>query len=141
MGSLVSRSHWFDNLFKELSPGFFIKPMDMEPLSVLEHIRMDLQESDKAYTLCADLPGVHKEDIHVTLGANLVTLSAEVRHAEKTSSGNMVRSERHHGSMQRSISLACEIDKAKASAHYENGVLTLTLPKQESARSQELKID
>ena len=108
---------------------------------MLQHIRMDLQESDKAFTLCADLPGVRKEDIHVTLGTNLVTLSAEVRRSEKTSKDNMLRSERHFGSVQRSMSLPCEIDKAKASAHYEDGVLTLTLPKQASAHSQELKIE
>jgi HSP20 family protein len=95
-------------------------------------IRMDVTENDKNYEVKAEIPGVKKEDIKVAIDRNQVTISAEVKEekeeGQKSGSG-MVRNERYYGQMYRSFMLPQEVDDAAAEAKYENGVLTLSLPK------------
>lgn len=93
-------------------------------------IRMDVSETDKAYEVKADIPGVKKEDIKVAIDRNQVTINAEVKQEqEESQKGGTVRSERYYGQMYRSFVLPQEVDDASAEAKYENGVLMLTLPK------------
>ena len=93
-------------------------------------IRMDVSETPDGYTVKADIPGMKKEDIKVSIEGNQVSISAESRSEKEEKEGEtVVRSERSYGRQSRSFTLGSEIDDAKANARYENGVLELTLPK------------
>ncbi|MGQ9724907.1 MAG: Hsp20/alpha crystallin family protein, partial [Tepidimonas sp.] len=129
MSNLIPRRmSLFDEFFRDLAPGFFIRPLHGDPLP--QQIKVDIAESDQAYTLSAELPGVNKDAIHVTVENNVVTLSAEVRQEDVKREGEKVlHSERYYGAISRSFALPGDVDETNASARYENGVLTLTLPK------------
>lgn len=91
----------------------------------------------------AEVPGVPKDDIHVALDGNVVTLRAEIKQEDSSRKDDKVlRSERYFGEVSRSFQLPVEIDTASASAKYDNGVLSLTLPKKRPAGGvQKLKIE
>lgn len=138
----MTRSNLFDDLFKDMmSPGFFIKPLHGDPLP--QSIKVDVKESADAYTVQAELPGVTKDDIQVTVDGNVVTLRAEVRQQDsQTSDEKSLRSERYFGSVARSFQLPVDIDNSQAKAKFDNGVLSLTLPKKQgSSGGHQLAID
>lgn len=126
----------FDDLFK----GFFMRPVLFEGQPQMQ-IKMDLKEDDKAYTVHADIPGVKKEDIHVSIEGNQVSISAETRMEKEEKEGEKVlRSERYSGKVARSFTLAHDVDEAKAQAKYSDGVLELTLPKKAASSARKLAI-
>lgn len=144
MGALSNRSNFFDDFFRDINSGFFIKPLHGDPLPSPAQIKLDLKETDQAYTVHAEVPGVAKEDIHVTLDGNIVTLRAEIKQEDKATGGDqkVLRSERYFGEVSRSFQLPLEIEASEASAKYDNGVLNLTLPKKRTSNGvQKLKID
>lgn len=142
MSSLMTRGTLFDELFKDVAPGFFIKPLHGDPLPAASQIRIDVNENDKEFVVQAEIPGVPKEDIHVSIDGNTVTLQAEVKQHDKQTEGDRVlRSERYFGSVSRSFQLPVDIDEAAAKAKYENGVLQLTLPKKISRTPQKLVVE
>jgi len=142
MSSLIPRGSLFDDFFKDLSPGFYFKPLHGEPLPSPSQIRLDVKESDQGYTVQAEVPGVGKNDIHVSVEGNTVTLSAEVKQEDaQTQDQKVLRSERYYGAVSRSFQLPAELDADAAKAKYDNGVLTLTLPKKKSGASQRLTIE
>lgn len=125
-----------DDLFK----GFFVRPMAFEGQPQMQ-IKMDVKENDGAYTVHADIPGVKKEDIHVTIEGNQVSISAEVKKEKEEKQGEKVlRSERYYGKVARSFTLAQDVDEAKAQAKYADGVLELTLPKKAVSSAKKLAI-
>src|SRR5512134_501120 len=96
-----------DDLFK----GFFVRPFAFEGQQEMQ-IRMDLKENDNAYTVHADIPGVKKEDIHVSIEGNQVSISAESRMEKEEKKGEKVlRSERYVGKVARSFTLAHDVDE------------------------------
>lgn len=142
MNSLIARSGLFDDFFKDVAPGFFVKPLHGDPLPSPAQIRIDVKEATDAYTVQAEIPGVSKEDIHVVIDGPVVTLRAEVKQQDsQTQDEKVLRTERYYGSVARSFQLASDIDNDKAKAKYENGVLTLTLPKKATLAGQRLAID
>jgi HSP20 family protein len=126
----------FDDLFK----GFF-RPVRFEGQPQQMQIKMDVKEDDKAYQVHADIPGVKKEDIHVTIEGSQVSISAEVRKEKEQKEGEKVlRSERYFGKVYRSFTLGSEVDESKAVAKYTDGVLDLTLPKKATSSAKKLTI-
>lgn len=125
-----------DDLFK----GFFVRPMVFEGQPQMQ-IKMDVKEGDKAYIVHADIPGVKKEDIHVTIDGSLVSISAEVKKQKEEKEGEKVlRSERYYGKVARSFTLGHDVDESQAEARYADGVLELTLPKKVASSSKKLTI-
>jgi len=125
-----------DDLFK----GFFMRPVTLEGQPQMQ-IKMDVKEDDNAYTVHADIPGVKKEDIHVSIEGNQVSISAETKTEKEEKKGEKVlRSERYYGKVARSFTLAHEVDEAKAQAKYTDGVLELTLPKKPATAGKKLEI-
>jgi HSP20 family protein len=125
-----------DDLFK----GFFMRPVLLEGQPQMQ-IKMDVKEDDNAYTVHADIPGVKKEDIHVSIEGNQVSISAETKMEKEEKKGEKVlRSERYVGKVARSFTLAHEVDEAKAQARYNDGVLELTLPKKAATSAKKLAI-
>lgn len=129
----------FADVFPELFRGL-LQPARRNGEAPLE-IKVDVKEAEKEYTVHADLPGVAKDDIQVDIDGNRVSITATVQRSSEQKEGERVlRSERYQGSVARSFALANEIDDAAAQAQYENGVLTLVLPKREAASKKRLSI-
>jgi HSP20 family protein len=130
MNSLISRGNLLHDFFRDVAPSYYVRPLHGDPLPSPEVIKVDVKETDAVYTVHAEIPGVAKEEIHVTLDGNAVTLSAEVKQQDNTSKDEKVlRSERYFGSVSRSFQLPQDIDREASKAKFENGVLTLTLAK------------
>ena len=142
MNSLVSRGSLFDDFFKDIAPGFYVRPLHGDSLPAPSQIKVDVKETEGGYTVQAEVPGVPKEDIHVSVEGNVVSLRAEVRQLDQKTEGEKVlRSERYYGSVARSFQLPADIDAAQAKAKYDNRILTLTLPQQLDNSSQRLNIE
>lgn len=130
------REPFADDFFK----GFALRPvyrmMEGEP-----QIRLDLSEDDRHFFVKAEIPGVRKEDIKVSVDGNQVSLSAEVKKEKEEKEGaRVIRTERFYGSVARSFTLGENVDPSAAQAKYDNGVLQLTLPKKPNGQSHLLKI-
>ncbi len=123
-----------DNLFR----GFF-RPVQMD--KEMPQMRMDVKEDEKSYAVHADMPGVAKDDIHVTIDGNAVSISAEVKkNTEQKEGEKVLRRERYFGRVSRSFALEHEVDEATASARYQDGVLELVLPKKTAISAKRLNI-
>lgn len=129
MSTLIPRGGLFDELFRDFGPGFAVRPLHGNPLPAPDKIKLDISESDNAYTVTAEVPGVAKDDIHVSVEGNTITLRAEVRQHDRQEKENAVHSERYYGVISRSFQLPVDIDESQSSARSDNGVLTLTLAK------------
>ncbi|MFN4351123.1 MAG: Hsp20/alpha crystallin family protein [Hylemonella sp.] len=142
MNSLISRGSLFDDFFRDVAPGFYVKPLHGDPLPNPGQIRMDVKENGEAYTVSAEIPGVRKEDIHVTIEGGMVMVRADVKQEDsQTQDDKLLRSERYFGSVSRGIQLPQDVDQGQAKAKYDNGVLTLTLPKKQGKGGQKLRIE
>ena len=142
MPNQMVRANLFDDFFGDFAPGFFIKPLHGDPLPSANQIRIDVKERPNAYSVQAEIPGVSKQDIQVSIDGSVVTLQAEVKQNDQETDGERVlRTERYYGSVARSLKLPQDIDEANAKAKYDNGVLTLTLPKKQAAAAQRLTIE
>jgi HSP20 family protein len=138
----VTRYDPFGELFDDLMKGFFVRPVRIPGGEAAMQIRMDVKEDDKAYTVHAEIPGVQKEDIHVTLEGNRVAVSAEVkRESERKEGEKVIHSERYYGKVQRSFTLDKDVDEAGAKAKFENGVLELVLPKKAGTPTRRLAVE
>ncbi|MBC2730035.1 MULTISPECIES: Hsp20 family protein [unclassified Thiobacillus] len=123
-----------DNLFR----GFF-RPVKLD--RDMPQIRMDVKEDETGYAVHADIPGVNKEDIHITIDGNTVSISAETKKLTEQKDGEKVlRRERYVGRVGRSFALEHEVDEASASARYQDGVLELVLPKKAAAAAKRLAV-
>ncbi len=142
MSALMTRGSLFDDFFRDVAPGFYVRPLHGDALPTPSQIKVDVKESDKSFTVQAEVPGVSKEDIHVSIDGSIVTLRAEVKQQDtQTQDEKVLRTERYYGSVARSFQLPQDIDQANAKAKYDNGVLTLTLPKKSASVTQRLAIE
>jgi HSP20 family protein len=104
-------------------------------------MKVDVAERNGAYTVTAELPGVKKEDIQITVDGAQVTLAAEVKREKEASQDERVlHAERVYGKVSRSFTLPQEVDEAKAEAKFRDGVLELTLPKKAAAQRKQISI-
>lgn len=142
MANPVIRNSLFDDFFRDVAPGYFIKPLHGDALPRAAQIRVDVKESDTGYVVQAEVPGVGKDDIQVSIDGAVVALRAEIKQQDSPSSGEkLLRSERYYGAVARSFQLPAEVDPAQAKAKYDSGVLTLTLPKKLPSAAQRLTIE
>jgi HSP20 family protein len=103
-------------------------------------IRLDVTETDQAYMVKADMPGMKKEDIKISIDGNVVSINATMKEEKEQTTGNTVYSERYSGEQFRSFSLPQDVDEAKAEAKYQDGVLHLTLPKKPGGSTKQITI-
>lgn len=133
----LTRTDPFDDLFR----GFFVRPVDMNIPAGPPSIKMDVTEQPQAFVVHAELPGVNKEDIHVHVEGNQVSITAETKRENEVKEGERVlRSERYYGQVARSFQLTQDIDDTQAAAKFDKGVLELTLPKKAASASKRLTI-
>ncbi|MEO8039775.1 MAG: Hsp20/alpha crystallin family protein [Betaproteobacteria bacterium] len=137
----ITRFHPFDENIDDLLRGFFVRPVAFDAAEAPTQVRIDVKEDDKGYVVHADMPGVNKEDIHVDVNGNQVSISAEVKRATEQKEGSRVlKSERFYGKISRSFTLASELDSANAQAKYADGVLELVVPKKVAASAKQITI-
>ena len=128
----------FDNLFRGVPVWL---PNAETRAAAPTQFRMDVSENDKEYQVLAEMPGVRKDEISITINGNEVAVSAEVKHEKDVKNGDTVlRTERYYGKIQRAFSLGHEVDQATAQARYSDGVLELTLPKKTAAAGKKLAV-
>ena len=101
---------------------------------------VDLHEDKDKLSVKAELPGMKKEDIDVSLHGDTLSISGERKHEEERKEGEHYRSERYFGRFQRSIQLPHAVDGNKIEASYRDGILTVTLPKTEEAKRKQIQI-
>jgi len=138
----ITRFNPLEDAFESLSRGIPMwLPLPETRTSAPTQFRMDVTENDKEYQVLAELPGVKKEEISITINGNEVAISAEVKHEKDVKNGGTVlRAERYYGKIQRSFALGQEVDEAAAQAKYNDGVLELTLPKKAAAATKRLAV-
>jgi HSP20 family protein len=134
----ITRFSPFDETFDDLLRGFFVRPIAFEGQPQLQ-LKMDVTENGQGYTVHAEMPGVKKEDIQVSIDGNRVSISAEVkRSAEQKDGERVLKSERYYGKLSRTFTLASEVDAGGAQARFTDGVLELALPKKTAASARQI---
>lgn len=101
---------------------------------------VDIQENGEAYLFHAELPGMSKEDIHITLENSVLRLSGERKFEKDAKKENYHRVERTYGTFTRTFTLPTQVDAEKVQAAFENGILTITVPKAEQAKPRRIAI-
>ena len=137
----------FDEAFDDLLRGFFVRPVGYEGSNNNVHaqtaaqFRVDVSENEQAYTLRAEIPGVKKDEINISIDGDQVAISAEVKNEKEVKDGERVlRSERYYGKVYRAFQLGQPVDDATASAKYADGILELTLPKRAAVSAKRITI-
>lgn len=124
-----------DNMFNK----FMMHPSSHEEAEMEPPIKMDVKEADGKYLVNAEIPGMNKDDIHVTIEGRSVHISAEAKQKYEASE-RVIRSECNCGMISRSFTLADEIEQNQIQARYHNGILELTLPKKTRSMRKEITI-
>ena len=142
--SLIRYNPWslLDQLNRELSnPLANIDTDDDSNLAVARWTpAVDIQESDDAFILLADIPGVEPNDIEVSMDNGVLTIQGERKSARATDKENYKRVERQYGLFYRRFTLPDTANADEIEAHSEHGVLKVTIPKQEVARSRKIEV-
>ena len=124
---------------EEVVRGFMRRPSLFD--SQIPEIRMDVREDDDSYVIQAEIPGAKKDDVKIDVEDNYVSIAAQLgNQTERKNGGRWICSERYFGSVSRGMSLSHEVDPAKASAQYENGVLAVTLPKKSRSSAKTIEV-
>lgn len=118
-----------------------LAPLSEEALSLSAWTpSCDIYETKGEIVVKAEIPGIKKEDLKVSLQDNRLTLSGERKFEEETKRENYHRIERSYGAFARSFTLPASVDAKKISAEFKDGVLEVKLPKREEAKPQEVNI-
>ena len=118
-----------------------MRPLHGDGLPSVSQIKIDVSEKDNTFYVNAEIPGVAKEDIDLSISGDVVSISAEIaQHDEQKEGNKILRSERYFGSVSRSFQLPEKVKVDEAEASYENGVLKLVLPKLTGSESKKLEI-
>jgi HSP20 family protein len=133
-----------DRLFDDFTPAFWNRPFGRlslaKSLAAITAPAVDLVEKEKAYEITAELPGIDPRDLEVRLSSGTLTIRGEKQEAKEEKEKEYHVSERRYGSFQRSFRLPEGIDAAQIEASFNNGVLTVKLPKTAEAQKNERKI-
>ena len=125
----------FEDLFRNLGLG----PTWNQP-ELVSDMRVDITEDDKAYYIDAEIPGVEKDDIEVSVEGNRVAINAEAKRENQKKDGKELIVERSWGRAYRAFALPDDIDGNRTEARYDKGVLTLTLPKKANGNARRITV-
>ena len=123
----------FNRLFGELNRDYDLFDRGWSPA-------VDLKEEEQGYTLEADLPGLKKEDIDLTVVDNVITIKGERKQETETKEKGYHRVERRYGTFERSFEIPGGFEAAKIEAKFDNGVLRVTLPKREESKPKQVEV-
>ncbi len=138
----VTRFSGFDDTLDDLFRGFLVRPVSYEGSSgAAAPFRVDVTENENAYRLHAEIPGVKKDEIQITVDGDTVAITAEVKNEKDAKNGDRVlRSERYYGKVYRAFTLGQSVDETSTSAKYADGVLEVTLPKKAAVQAKRITI-
>ena len=125
-----------DRLFDDVLRG--PRVLSWEPAEL--GFALDVYEKDDAVVVKAALPGVRPDEVDISVTGDVLTIKGETKSEEETKDGNYHRRELRYGVFARSIPLPTLVDHDKAEATFENGILTVSLPKAEEAKPKSIKI-
>jgi len=128
-----------DRLFDGL-PGF-VSDRDIGIMEGAWSPAMDIYDSKDNILVKAEVPGMQKEDITVTVQNNVLTIQGEKKKKTESKDRSIIREEHFYGSFHRSVSLPAHVEPAKVTASYKDGVLEITLPKKEESKPKQIKVD
>ena len=136
------RADYFGDLVDDLFKGFLVRPMYSEGRETMARVKVDVTEKNGAYLVHAELPGVKKEDIQLSIDGAQVTLTAEIKREKEAKEGDerVLHTERVYGKVSRSFTLPQNIDDAAAKAKFTDGILELTLPKKAAPAKKQITI-
>ena len=134
---LVSLREAMDRLFEES----FVRPRTtwLAPIGV-EALAVDMYETDDAVVVKSAIPGIKPEDLEISVTGDTLTIKGETRAEEEVKEENYIRRECRYGSFCRSLAIPVSVVADEAEAEFENGVLTLTLPKAEEVKPRAIKV-
>ena len=145
MSAFEEMDRLFDNYMSRgwLSPFRFHKPLFNDKADAFEGKApcVDVIDNEKEIVIKAELPGVEKKDLDITVTKNSVSIKGTTRHEEKEEKADYYHCEISRGSYQRTITLPTEVHEDKAKAKFKDGVLMLTLPKMEKAKQRKVEVD
>jgi len=118
----------------------FVRPGAGAPQAGFSALPLDICETENDFVIKASLPGVKPDDVDITVQGDTLTIRGETKAEEDKKGEHWHFRERRYGGFQRSVSLTAPVDSDKAEAHYEHGVLTLTLPKSEAAKPKQIRV-
>ncbi len=137
-----------DRLFEGFMPRGWMRPFRWEwpsmgeaPFSGGKFPRVDIVDRDDEIVVRAEVPGVEKKDLDVSLTDNTVCIKGATRREEKEEKGEYLRSELVSGSFSRTLALPGAVDSARAKATFKDGVLELVLPKIEESKRQSIRVE
>ena len=138
----ITRYDPFGDVFDDLMKGFLVRPVAAADAGeTVRRIKIDVTEKDGEYKVLAEIPGVKKDAIQVDIEGDVVSISAQARAEKDVKEGErLIHSERYFGKISRSFRLGQEVDQARASAKYSDGVLELVLPKKTAASAKRVTI-
>ncbi len=133
---LMSLREAMDRLFEES----FVRPR-REWLAPAEGaLALDMYETEDSVVVKSAVPGVKPDEIDISISGNTLTISGETKTEEELKEENYIRRERRYGSFSRSVVLPEGLDLERADAAFEDGLLTLTIPKAPEAKAKVIKI-
>ena len=134
------RSGYFDN-FGDVFNGFFRPPLTHRSVRKARIPAVDVTETYTAYQVKAELPGIRKEDLDVTVDDGVLSIKAEHNdNQEQTENGQLIRQERSYGKFVRSLRLGANVDEETITAEYRDGVLHITLPKAKEVQPRKVEV-
>ena len=147
--SVLSPFDEMERIFENFSTKGWLRPFHWDaPLlgdiaSPLERKipSIDVLDRDDEIIVKAELPGVEKKDLDISLTNNSVTIKSSTSHEEKEEKGDYYRCEITKGAYMRTVALPSEVDDAKAKASFKDGILEITMPKVEKSHRRSLKVD
>lgn len=138
-GAMTPRES-LEGAFDALFEGFGLRPWRSERPFAVAAPRLDVIDKDDHIIVQAELPGVRKEDVEISLSDRLFTIKGEIRRDEEKKDGDFYRRERIHGRFSRTIPLPVEVDEEDADAKLDNGLLEVRLHKTKRARKRSIRI-
>ena len=131
----VSFRDAIDRLFEEnFMRGWPFQQGETRPLA------LDIYETDDSLMVEGSLPGIEPEDLDVSISGNILTIKGETKQEKEEEKSKYYYRERRYGAVQRTITLPVDVNADKVEAHFENGVLRLSLPKVEEAKSKRIDV-
>ena len=136
---LVSTQDRFNQLFNDTFARAFGDQHEVSPRSWVPPV--DIYETGDSLVLKAELPGINPDDVEIRFEDSTLYLKGERKFEEEINEDNLHRVERTYGTFTRTFTLPNTIDATRVKAEYENGILTLTMPKREEAKPRTIKIN
>ena len=129
-----------EDIFGRMRPVFLRPNRMVRRWSEEWELPLDISQTEDSIAIKASVPGIRPEDVEVTIEGKTLTLRGEFKAEEETKEENVLLQERRYGSFCRSVTLPTGLDTDKAEATYENGVLTLSIPKREETKPKSIKV-